>query len=147
VSNTVRKEIRLPQRREEVWRAITDRALLAEWMYPNDFEPRIGHRFTFEVPANPKVGFDGLTVQCEVLECAAPSRLVFSWTVGGPVTDTRVTFRLEPDGEGTRVLLEHSGFDLAQPFGQQAFKGADYGWAKMLGQLGAAVAGLPEDRR
>ena len=38
------------------------------------------------------------------------SRLVFSWSAGGPVVDTRVSFRLEPDGEGTRFLFEHSGF-------------------------------------
>jgi hypothetical protein len=23
-------------------------------MYPNDFEPRVGHPFTFRMPANPK---------------------------------------------------------------------------------------------
>jgi hypothetical protein len=29
----------------------TIRATLAEWMFPNDFEPRVGHQFTFRVPA------------------------------------------------------------------------------------------------
>ena len=48
---------------EQVWRAITDSATLAEWMFPNDFEPRVGHRFTFRVPGNPKVNFDGLVVR------------------------------------------------------------------------------------
>jgi uncharacterized protein YndB with AHSA1/START domain len=111
-------------------------------MFPNDFEPRVGHRFTFEVPGNPKMKFDGLTVRCEVLECDPPSRLVFSWSAGGPVENTRVSFRLEPDGDcGTRLLFEHSGFDLSQPFGEQAFKGAEFGWAKMLKQLSAVVAG------
>ena len=52
-----------------------------------------------------------------------------------------MSFRLEPDGEGTRLFFEHAGFDVFQPFGEQAFKGAEYGWAKMLKQLAAVVAG------
>jgi uncharacterized protein YndB with AHSA1/START domain len=75
-----------------------------------------------------------------VLECDPPTRLAFSWSAGGLV-DSRVTFRLEPDGDGTRLLFEHSGFDVSQPWGEQAFKGAEYGWAKMLKQLTAVVAG------
>jgi uncharacterized protein YndB with AHSA1/START domain len=146
MTNTIQREILIPQPREQVWRAITDSTALAGWMFPNDFEPRVGHRFTFLVPANPKVNFDGLTVDCEVLECESPSRLVFSWSAGGPVVDTRVSFQLEPDGDGTRLLFEHSGFDLSHPLGDQAFKGAGFGWAKMLGQLPAVVAGLATDR-
>jgi uncharacterized protein YndB with AHSA1/START domain len=142
MTNSIQREILVPQSRERVWRSLTESALLAEWMFPNDFEPRIGHRFTFRVPPNPKVGFDGLTVHCEVLECEPPSRLAFSWSAGGPVVDTRVLFRLESDGEGTRVHLEHSGFDVTQPRGEQAVRGADFGWARMLGQLPAVVAGL-----
>jgi len=136
----------IPQSREQVWRALTDSATLAEWMFPNDFEPRVGHHFTFRVPPNPKVGFDGLVVSCEVLKCEPPSRLVFSWSAGGPVVDTRVSFRLEPDGEGTRVVFEHSGFDVSHPWADQAIKGAEAGWRKMLKQLSAVAAGLGADR-
>jgi uncharacterized protein YndB with AHSA1/START domain len=85
-------------------------------------------------------------VHCEVLECEPPSRLVFSWSAGGPVENTQVSFQLETDGEGTRLLFEHSGFDLSHPFGNQAFKGAQFGWAKMLEQLAAVVAGRGADR-
>ena len=152
MTGTIQREIAIPQPREQVWRALTDSATLAEWMFPNDFEPRVGHRFTFRVPGNPKLNFDGLTVRCEVLECEPPhrntggeiagGRLVFSWSAGGAVENTQVSFQLEPNGDGTRVLFEHSGFDLSHPFGQQAFKGAEFGWTKMLGQLSAVVAGL-----
>jgi uncharacterized protein YndB with AHSA1/START domain len=150
MTNTIRREILIPQPREQVWRAITDSAVLAEWMFPNDFEPRVGHRFTFRVPGNPKMNFEGLTVRCEVLECQPPSataggRLAFSWSAGGPVENTRVSFQLEPDGEGTRILFEHGGFDVAQPFGEQAFRGAEFGWAKMFKQLAAVVAGRAGD--
>ena len=147
MTRSIQRELLLPQPREQVWRALTDSASLAEWMYPNDFEPRVGHQFTFRVPANPKVGFEGLVVRCEVLECDPPGRLAFSWSVGGPVVNTRVSFLLEPDGEGTRVFFEHSGFDVSQPGGDQAFRGAEYGWAKMLKQLAAVVAGLAAERK
>lgn len=147
MTKTIQREILIPQLREQVWRALTDSVALAEWMFPNDMEPRVGHHFTFRVPSNPKAGFEGLVVRCEVLECEAPSRLVFSWSAGGPVVNTRVSFRLEPDDKGTRVFLEHSGFDMTQPWGDQAFKGAEYGWARMLGQLPTVVAGLAADRK
>ena len=146
MNDTIRKEVRFPQPLEQVWRAITDSATLAEWMFPNDFEPRIGHRFTFRVPGNPKMNFDGLTVRCEVLECTPPGRLAFSWSAGGPVENTRVSFLLEPDGDGTRLLFEHGGFDLTQPFGEQALKGAEFGWAKMLKQLAEVLAGPAADQ-
>jgi uncharacterized protein YndB with AHSA1/START domain len=141
MNNTIRREILIPQPREAVWAAITESATLAQWMFPNDFVATVGHRFTFQVPGNPAMKFEGLTVRCEVLELDPPSRLAFSWCVAGPVADTRVVFRLEPEGAGTRLFLEHSGFDLAAPHAKQAFKGADYGWANMLSKLLKVSAG------
>src|SRR5258708_26717987 len=122
MTKTIQREILIPQPREQAWRPLTDSAALAEWMFPNDCVPRAGHHFTFQVPPNPKVGFDGLIVRCEVLECEPPSRIVFSWSAGGPVVDTRVCFRLEPDGDGTRVFFEHSGFDVSQAWGEQSLR-------------------------
>lgn len=145
-TKTIQREILIPQPPEQVWRALTDRTALAGWMFPNDFEPRLGHHFTFQVPPNPKINFDGLTIHCEVLECDRPNRLAFSWSVGGPVVNSRVSFRLEPNDAGTRLFFEHSGFDVSQPMGQQAFKGAEFGWTKMLGQLPTIVASLTADR-
>ncbi len=139
MTKTIRREITLPQPRELVWEAISDSATLAEWMFPNDFEPRLGHHFTFQVPPKPEVGFDGLTVRCEVLELDPPSRLTFSWSAEGPVVNTRVSFQLEPEGENTRLLFEHSGFDTTIPWGPQAVKGAEAGWAKMLQQLASLL--------
>ena len=141
MTKAIRREILIPQPREQVWRALTDSTALAEWMFPNDFEPSVGHHFTFQVPPNPKMNFEGLVVHCEVLECEPPSRLVFSWSAGGLV-GTRVSFRLEPDGDGTRVFFEHSGFDVSQPWGKQSFRGAEIGWQKMFDRLTGVVAGL-----
>jgi len=139
MTQSIRKEIWLSQQREQVWSAITKPATLAEWMFPNDFEPCVGHHFTFRVPANPAKNFEGLIVRCEVLECQPPSLLSFSWTAGGPVVNTQVSFRLEPEGEGTRLFFEHSGFDVSVPMGKQALGGASYGWNNMLEQLTAVL--------
>lgn len=144
---TIRREMLFPQSREHVWQALTDSATLAEWMFPNDFEPRVGHHFTFRVPPNPKAAFEGLTVHCEVLECEPPSRLAYSWSAGGPVVNTRVSYRLEPEGDGTRLYFEHSGFDLSHPWAERASRGAEFGWTKMFQQLAAVLAGSAADRR
>jgi uncharacterized protein YndB with AHSA1/START domain len=128
MTNTIRRELTFPRSPEMVWRALTDSAELAEWMYPNDFEPRVGHHFTFRVPPKPQLE-DGLLVRCEVLKCVPPSELVFTWVVGEWL-NTRVSYRLEPDGTGTRVLFEHTGFEQ-----EQALKGAGYGWNMMHAKL------------
>jgi uncharacterized protein YndB with AHSA1/START domain len=135
MTDSIRRELTFPQPPEEVWRALTDSDMLAEWMYPNDFEPRMGHRFTFNVPSNPN--FDGI-VHCEVLACDAPNELAYSWVGGG--VDTHVRYRLEADGAGTRMSFEHSGFES-----RQAFKGAEYGWTLMHEKL-AEVLGSPVSR-
>ena len=100
-------------------------------------------RHTFRVPPNPKAGFDGIVVRCQLLECEPPRRLADSWSAG-PIIDTQVIYRLEPDGDGTRVFFEHSGFDMPHPWGKQAFRGAEFGWAKMLGRLPGVVGSLAQ---
>lgn len=144
MTQSIRREIVLAQPPQSVWRALTDREILAKWMYPNDFEPRAGHAFTFRVPANPQAGFDGV-IHCEVLVSERPHRLTYSWAAG-PVVGTQVNYQLEAAESGTRLSFEHSGFDLSQPWGEQALRGAEFGWSKMLEALSSSVAGLPAGR-
>jgi hypothetical protein len=42
---------------------------------------------------------------------------------------------------GANTVCEHSDFDVSQPWGDRAFRGAGFGGAKMLNQLAAVVAG------
>ena len=58
-----------------------------------------------------------------------------------------MSFRLEPDGDGTRLVFEHSGFDLSQPCSDQAAQGAEFGWAKMLERFQEALAGPAAQRK
>ncbi len=93
---------------EKLWRALTDRQALAQWLMACDFEPKVGHTFQFREP-NPK-GWRGI-VDCKVLEVDPPRRLSYSW-LGDPSwkEPTVVTWTLEPIAGGTRLRLEHSNF-------------------------------------
>ena len=128
MTKSVKRELIFPQSRDEVWQALTSRESLAEWMYPNDFEARVGHRFTFRVPPKPQVKFEGLVVHCEVIKCAPPDELSFTWVAGD--LNTRVDYRLQADGDGTKVFFEHGGFEQ-----ENAYGGAGYGWNHMHGKL------------
>lgn len=130
-------EISLPHTPAQVWRALTDSAALATWLMPNDFAPRVGHRFTFRTTPVPPY-FDG-TVHCEVIEVTPPARLAYTW-VGGPQIDTVLTFTLRPQGAGTLLRLEHSGFDTSTPAGRAAKAGLSRGWLAL--RLAERIAGV-----
>jgi uncharacterized protein YndB with AHSA1/START domain len=114
---------------EKVWRALTDPALLAEWLLPViglKLEP--GAAFTFKTQPHP--GWDG-TVNCRILEIEPKRKLSYKWVVGFGL-DTVVTFTLTPTESGTRLSLVQSGF---KPDQKQNFGGARYGWKMMSGKL------------
>lgn len=125
----MKKDIKLeafyPYPPERVWRAMTDARALAKWLMPNDFEPRIGHRFQFRT--KPAPGFDGI-VHCEVLEMEEPRVLSFSWR-GGPI-ETVVKFSLEPAPNGTKLFFEQTGFSSVKAIMVSFMLGS--GWKKMF---------------
>ena len=41
MTESIRREVTLAAPPARVWRALTDSAEIAEWMYPNDFEPEV----------------------------------------------------------------------------------------------------------
>ncbi|MDP9001803.1 MAG: SRPBCC domain-containing protein [Myxococcota bacterium] len=93
-----------------VWRAVTDRRRLARWLMDNDFEARVGHKFTLRDP--PTATWRGW-VDCEVLELDPPRRMVWSWSGGvDGEAMTHVVFELRPEGSGTRLVLRHEGETL-----------------------------------
>ena len=115
---------------EKVWRALTDPALLTEWLLPVvGLELAPGAAFTFKTQPYP--GWDG-TVNCRLLESEAHRKLSYTWVVGDMTLDTVVTFTLTPTASGTRLSLVQSGF---KPDQKQNFGGARYGWKMMGGKL------------
>jgi uncharacterized protein YndB with AHSA1/START domain len=131
-SDTVSFEVELRHAPEKVWRAITEPALLAEWLLPV-----VNQKLTLEKGAafvlktQPFPGWDG-TVNCRMIEIDAPRKLSYAWVVGDMELDTVVTFTLTPMESGTRMSVVQSGF---KPHQKQNWGGARYGWKMMSEKL------------
>lgn len=124
--NTIRLERVFPQPPSQVWRALTEPALHARWWAAGDVRAVVGHRFDLDMGGFGKQ-------PCEVV-AVEPER-VFAYRFATTSLDTRITWRLAPEGDGTRLTLEHAGFDLDSPMGRQAFTGMGAGWPQLLTRL------------
>ncbi|MEV7687706.1 SRPBCC family protein [Streptomyces bungoensis] len=109
-----------------VWKALTDPDLHARWWAAGDVKPVVGHRFTLDM------GNFGRQ-PCEVTAVEQERLLVYRFAEG--TLDTTITWTLHPQGEGTRLVLTHTGFDLDSPMGRQAYEGMGKGWPHVLERL------------
>jgi uncharacterized protein YndB with AHSA1/START domain len=103
-------------------------AEVSDWLHPferfwrqrlrtlADLAAVVGHRFHLEMP-----GWG--SIPCEVTEVEPHERFVY--TFNGNWT---LTWRLVVEGTGTRLLLEHSGFDLDDKRSRDAFERMGPGW-------------------
>jgi uncharacterized protein YndB with AHSA1/START domain len=135
-SESISFEFDLQHAPAKVWRALTEPALLAEWLLPViglNLEP--GAEFTFK--AQPQPGWDGI-VNCRFVEIEPGRTLSWTWVVGD--IDTVVTFTLTPTTSGTRLSLVQSGF---KPDQKKNFGGARYGWRMMGAKLVDLLARQP----
>ncbi|MCU1415666.1 MAG: Activator of Hsp90 ATPase 1 family protein [Microbacteriaceae bacterium] len=136
----IESDLFLPKPPSVVWRALVDPALLARWLMPNDFEPSVGHRFQFWAEPVPGQQFDGV-IECEVLTLEPERMLAISWVSSG--LDSTVTWRLHPEGTGTRLFLTHDGFDDTDPRQVTVKNILGGGWrGHLAGRLEALVAEL-----
>lgn len=123
----------MPHPPHKVWRALTTSGLIDAWLMKNDFQPVVGHRFTFR--ATPVPGWSGVT-NCEVLIVEPNRRLAYAWgngTESDSGLKTVVTWTLEEEEGGrTRVRMEHSGF---RPQDEGGYRGMGGGWPRILGRL------------
>ena len=113
-----------------VWKALTDPELHARWWAAGDVRPIVGHRFTLDMG---KWGQQ----PCEVLAVEPERLLQYRFAAGS--LDTIITWRLSPEGSGTRLSLRHEGFNLDSPMGRQALEGMKPGWPGVLARLGAVL--------
>lgn len=90
---------------QKVWRAVATSEGLAGWLMPNDFQPVLGHAFTFTT--QPVGDFDGI-VRCKVVELDPPHHLGLSWNGNNMDLFLRLDLK-ELDGK-TRFSLVHSGW-------------------------------------
>jgi uncharacterized protein YndB with AHSA1/START domain len=127
-------ENELPHPPQKVWRALTEGSLIKEWLMDNDFQPVVGHRFTFR--STPMPGWNGV-IDSEVLVVEPENKLSYRWNALG--LESVVVWTLIPTSGGTLLRMEQSGF---RPDQEAAYKGAQYGWQKFTGGLGRVVAGI-----
>ena len=140
ITRAVVVERRVPHSPDKVWRALTQAPLLEDWLMANDFEPVVGHRFTFHMPPMP--GWNGVT-DCEVISVVPGAELSYTWNASGEEAatglKTMVKWTLEAFDGGVLVRMEQSGFREQD---QRNFMGAKYGWERNLGELERVVARL-----
>lgn len=120
-------EREIPHPPHKIWRALTEGALIQEWLMKNDFQPVVGHRFSFR--SDPVPGWNGI-IECEVKVLEPNSRLVYSWSTMGSMSE--VIWTLRPTGAGTLLRMEQTGFPSEE---HASYKGATYGWRKFIGNL------------
>ena len=130
----------MPHAPEKIWRALTQSALIAEWLMKNDFQPAVGHRFNFR--STPIAGWNGVA-DCEVLVLEPPRRLAWSQCGSGEQAadglKSVVTWTLTPVTGGTHVRMEHAGFRPQDEAGYRVMSG---GWPRVVASLERVAAGL-----
>jgi uncharacterized protein YndB with AHSA1/START domain len=120
----------IPHPPAKVWQALTDPELHAKWWAAGDIKAEVGHRFALDMGQWGKQPCEVITVE--------PQRLLrYSFAPG--TLDTVITWRLEPEADGTRLYLEQSGFDLESPMGKMAFEGMGRGWPSLLERIEAVI--------
>lgn len=100
---------------EKVWTAISTPEGIAAWWVPGNIEATVGHEFLLEMP-----GWGNAA--CKVLEVEQPWLLVYTFT------DWTLRWSLVPEANGTRLFLEHGGFDLDNQQHRFAFDTMGPGW-------------------
>ncbi|WP_345801701.1 SRPBCC domain-containing protein [Microbacterium sp. AZCO] len=121
----------LPYSADVVWRAITTPETIAKW-WANaaDLRPEVGHRFTIDM------GGWGVQ-QCEVLEVEEGRLLRYTFAEG--VLDSTLTWRIEPEGTGSRLFLVHGDLDADSQLGRAALQGMGRGWPDVLARIADVI--------
>jgi uncharacterized protein YndB with AHSA1/START domain len=127
-------EREMPYPPEKIWRALTQGPLIEQWLMENDFQPQVGHKFRFR--STPVANWNGI-IESQVHVVEPNKKLSYSW--GSLGLESMVVWTLVATTSGTLVRMEHSGFSSDQ---DAAYKGANYGWQKFIGNLEKVVADL-----
>jgi uncharacterized protein YndB with AHSA1/START domain len=117
---------------DDVWRALTDPAFTQRYWYGTRVESdwRVGSPITFVKPEGMGAPDTGT-----VLVADRPRTLAFSWHIAwgemASEPDSRVTFTIEPDGDGVKLTLVHDEFIE----GSKAYEALKGGWQGILAGL------------
>jgi uncharacterized protein YndB with AHSA1/START domain len=117
---------------EIVFTFLVDAEKMARWCSDEaELEPEPGGLFRLQFEG-------GVVSEGRYLIVDPPRRVVFTVGMSGtavPVGGSTVEILLTPEGNGTRLVLRHEGFDPSQPVSD--------GWDHHLGRLGRVATGRP----
>ena len=126
---------------DKVWHALADHREFGTWFKVDLDQPFVaGERSTGKMTYP---GFEGYPWLAWVTVVDEPNHLAFEWTPGADVPDdpetaprTLVEFRLQSEGDGTRLNIVESGFDaLPEPIRESALRSNNEGWTIQLDNL------------
>ncbi|OHT85323.1 SRPBCC family protein [Mycobacteroides saopaulense] len=99
----------------QVWRAMTSPASLSDWTTDLDQNSvATGKSFSFTTFPMPEVNFGGRG-DCEFTDVVPHERLAYRFTTPENSLNLQVTWTLHAEPGGTRLLVVHDGFDVADP--------------------------------
>jgi uncharacterized protein YndB with AHSA1/START domain len=117
MTDSIERSINLSAPVDRVWRALTDHREFGQW-----FRVAIEGPFVAGQPSTGHMtlkGYEHVRWNVRIVAMDAPRHFAFTWHPYAidPAVDydveepTLVTFRLEPDGAGTKLTVIESGFD------------------------------------
>jgi uncharacterized protein YndB with AHSA1/START domain len=147
-TDTIRKQVDMKAAPERVWQALTDANQFGTWFRVKMDTPFVVGRHAGGQITHP--GYEHIRFEVLVEEMKAPTLFVLRWHPyaidpkvdysGEPMT--RIEFRLEPLGTGTRLTVTESGFDkIPEHRRAECFRMNDSGWAQQMQNIRAHVDG------
>ena len=139
IDMVVRKEVTVPLPPAEAFRLYTDD--IATWwpLRKHAVEPATAATAVFEARPGGRIferTVDGKEhIWGIVTECDPPNRVVYTWHPGrAETTAQEVEMRFVPDGAGTRVEVEHRGWERYGDGVESALESYETGWDFVLGR-------------
>lgn len=118
-----------------VWSAISDAAKISEWFIQADFKAEVGYEYTFT--------HESTTITGQVIDSNPPSRLVYTWVLGG--ISTTVHWTLEETNDGTVLTLVHDGIDAYGDSAATWFTNFEHGWTRCVDELESYLSKVTVD--
>jgi uncharacterized protein YndB with AHSA1/START domain len=135
----VSASVLLPAAPERVFRAMTSTEICDWWVHPGVFDTREWNgdlRVGGHWESAGLGGGEPYRIKGEYLEIEAPARLAHTWKmVGEPGAPSTVTYRVEPEGEGVRLTVDHTGLMV-----EEICEATRAGWETSLTRLAEILA-------
>jgi uncharacterized protein YndB with AHSA1/START domain/DNA-binding transcriptional ArsR family regulator len=117
----------------KVWAALTTPELIAKWWAPGDVRPILGHQFILDMGEWGKQPCTVVTVE---------ANHVFAYRYAPEMLDSTITWRVEAEGTGTRLHLDHTFHNPDLPMAKMAITGMGNGWPTVMGRIEPALSSV-----